>query len=166
MKYRYPLKSLWLPALLLALCLSLTLFSTAAWLINAAANDSTDGYTATIESVLPALVMLAGWIGSAFLAKRLRLRTFLLFGLGFWSVELICYLLCLIPSLFDAAQAFLSIVTLPMWSYFALVQLIDVKGAVASVIVTSLPTVALIGVYLSRLIALSRADRETPHPLK
>lgn len=147
MKYRYPFKQIWLPALLLALCLSLTLISTAAWLLISAAAEQVGSSAATTESVIPALLVLAVWIGCGVLAKRLKLYSFLYFAMIFWGVELILYLLCLIPPLFDAAQAFLSLATMPMWSYFALIELFDPQGPAATAILTVMPCVGMLGVF-------------------
>lgn len=152
MKYRYPFKALWLPALLLALCLSMTLISTAVWLIVAASNEDSTTYTASIESVIPAVLMLIAWIGCGVLAGRLRFKTLLWFGTGFWGIELILYLICMIPAVYNAAQVPLAVLTLPMWSYFALIELIDAQNMVANLILTILPTVAIIGVYVWQLI--------------
>lgn len=159
MKYRYPFKQLWLPALLLALCLASTLISTVAWLILAASNESTDSYAATAETIIPALLMLATWIGCGILAGRLRMKTLLYFGIGFWSLELILYLLCLISPIYQAAQVFFSVVTLPMWSYFALIELIAAQNAAANAILTMLPTLVLIGVYLCQILRIRRCPR-------
>lgn len=152
MKYRYPFKALWLPALLLALCLSMTLISAAVWLIVAASNEDSTTYTASLESVIPAVLMLAAWIGCGVLAGRLRLKTLLWFGIGFWGIELLLYLLCMIPAVYDAAQIPLAMLTLPMWSYFALIELIDAQNTAANLILTVLPAVALIGVYVWLLV--------------
>ncbi len=166
MKYRYPFKSVWLPALLLALCLSMTLISAIVWLIMAAANDSVESYTATAESVIPALLMLASWIGCAILAGKLRLKVLLWFDIAFWGAELILYLLCLTPLYDTAAKVVLTVGMLPFWSYFALIELIDVQNITANAIVMAIPTLIMLGVFIWQLIKVTKAEKTAALPGK
>jgi hypothetical protein len=151
-QYRYPFKIVWLPALLFALCLSITLVSTVAWLITAAANDTSGSYPATVESVIPALLVLIAWIGCAILAGRMRLKPFLWAGCIFWGLETILYLLCLTPLYQTGIQLALSMLTLPLWSYFALVAMLDVQSSTAQSVLAFLPTLLLTAVYVWQML--------------
>lgn len=159
MKYRYPFKSTWLSALLFALCLSITLISAVVWSITAATNDSADAFEVGWGSVLPALLTLGTWIACAILARKKNLPVLLWFFTAFWGVELILYILCLTPLYETGMKLAMTIGSLPLWSYFSLVALLNVQTQTASIIVTILPTSVLLGIFLWQIKKLPKKKK-------
>ena len=159
MKYRYPLKPILLPALLFSLCLAMTLISMVVWSLMATTNETPEGYTVTAEAVIPALLMIATWIGTAILAGRLRFKVLLWFDTAFWASELLIYLLCLTPLYATGAKLFLTVTSLPLWSFFALVELMAVQSTAATAIVTAFPMLLMLGVFVWQLKKISRSEK-------
>ncbi len=155
MKYRYPYKVLLLPALLLTLCLSLSL-------VSILMTGITEG-VATPETVIPALLTVGAWCACTVLAFRFRLPVFLWFTAIFWGVQALLILLAQTP-LFSLAPLFFSIATMPIWSYSAAIVALAVQNTVAKSILIVLPAAVITFLSAYQLYRLRHPKKTAPHP--
>ncbi len=157
MKYRYPFKAMLMPALLLTLCLSVTLVSMVLWLISAE-EDVSGG--STIETVIPAVLTLFAWVFAARLAGKLRLSVFLWFSGAFWALQTVLIVLANTP-LFELNPVLFSTLTMPIWSYAALPGLLAVQNQVWSAVLITAPAAALTTVNAWQIYRLKKPKKRT-----